>query len=74
MWAHLGHVLGTQTQESPCRKVALFWDVATGDLDREMNGGENAPWVGGDGMVKGVGRIEGHLSFHTKRYGGCQAY
>lgn len=65
MWACLGHVLGTHAQGSHCRKVALFWDVAAGDLDREMNWGENAPWVGGDGMVIGVGRIEDHLSLHT---------
>lgn len=74
MRAHLGHVLGTQAQGSRCRKVALFWGLAIGDLDREMNWGENAQWVGGDGMVIGVGRTEGHLSLHTCRYGGCQVY
>lgn len=65
VWAHLDHVLGTQAQGSHCRKVAPFGAVAIGDLDIELNWGENAQWVGGDEMVIDVGRAEGHLSLHT---------
>lgn len=37
VWAHFEHITGAHGRGARYGKVALFWDVAIGGLDREMN-------------------------------------
>lgn len=73
VWAHFEHITGAHGRGARYGKFALFWDVAIGGLDREMNRETmRNDWTGvgqrWDGLAAGVGSAQGILPLPTQRH------